>query len=126
MGGGRLQEGQDKLLQSFQHFDPSKRGELTEVCFSIWLVIRMQRRDATDWERRFKFLIKQGFKRYAWGFDRMLQQAETLVTAEELEYAKTLAAAFLDESKVADLAKYSRWQELEPLVPKPAPAVVAS
>jgi len=126
VGVGRLQEGEDKLLQSFQHLDPSKRGDTAELCFSLWLVIRMQRRAGTDWERRFKFLIKQGFKRYPWGFDRMLQQAEKLVAAEDLKYAKALAAAFLDESKVADLATYSRWQALEPLDPKvPLPGVAS-
>jgi Tfp pilus assembly protein PilF len=126
VGVGRLQEGEDKLLQSFEHLVPSERGARAEVCFSLWLVIRMQRRDATGWERRFMFLIKQGFKRYPWDFDRMLRQAEKLVTPEELEYAKALAAAFLDEAKVADLAKYPQWQALEPLDPKAPLAGVAS
>jgi hypothetical protein len=86
----------------------------------------MQGRDATEWERRFKFLIEQGFKRYPWSFDRMLQQAKKLVTPEELEYAKALAAAFLGEVKVADLARYPQWQALEPLDPKVPLAGVAS
>jgi Tfp pilus assembly protein PilF len=126
VGVGRLQEGEDKLLQSIQHLAPSKRGDTAEVCFSLWLVVQMQKRDATDWERRYKFLIREGFKRYPWGFDRMLQQAEKLVTAEELEYAKALAAAFLDEVKVADLARYPQWQALEPLDPKVSLAGVAA
>ena len=126
VGVGRLREGEDRLLKSFQHLDPSKRGDTAEVCFSLWLVIRMQGRDATEWERRFKFLIEQGFKRYPWSFDRMLQQAKKLVTPEELEYAKALAAAFLGEVKVADLARYPQWQALEPLDPKVPLAGVAS
>jgi hypothetical protein len=56
----------------------------------------------------------------------MLQQAEKLVTPEELEYAKALAAAFLDEVKVADLAKYPQWQALEPLDLKVSLAGVAA
>jgi Tfp pilus assembly protein PilF len=126
VGVGRLQEGEDKLLQSFQHLEPSKRGETAEVCFSLWLVIRMQRRDATDWERRFMFFIKQGFKRYPWGFERMLRQAEGLLSAEDLDYAKALAAAFLDQAKVAELATYPQWQALQPLDPKVPLAEVAS
>ncbi len=45
----------------------------------------------------------------------MLKQAEKAFSAEELDYAKALAAAFLEESKVIDLAEYPRWQALEPL-----------
>ena len=78
----------------------------------------MQGNNAERWERQYKFLIQQRFKRYQWSFDRMLEQAETTLPKEELEYAKGLALAFLDESKVAELEQYQRWRTLEPLDPR--------
>jgi tetratricopeptide (TPR) repeat protein len=125
-GFGRLAEAEKILIQAFRNLDRSQADDAAEVCFSLWLVLRMRGRQAKRWEQRFKFLIQQGFKRSPWDFDLMLQQAEKVLSAEELDYAKALAAAFLNESKVADLAKYPRWQALEPIDPKASPAAVAS
>ena len=118
VGLARLSEGEKALLSAFEHFDQSERTNLAEVCFSLWLASRMQGNDAEGWERRYKFLLQQGFKRYRWSFDRMLEQAETTLQKEELEYAKALALAFLDESKVTDLEQYERWRTLESLDPR--------
>ena len=91
---------------------------MAEVCFSLWLVSRMQVHDADRWERGFKFLIQQEFERVQWSFERMLDQAEKTLSPEEFDYAKALAVAFLEESKVADLERYPQWRALEPLDPK--------
>ena len=91
---------------------------MAEFSFSLWLAARMQTHDADRWERGFKFLIQRGFKRHRWSFDRMLEQAEQVLPLEDFVYAKALALAFLDESKVADLDRYERWRALEPLDPK--------
>lgn len=123
---GRLKEAEETLLAAFDEFSPSGRDDMAEVCFSLWLVSAMQRTNAERWERHFKVLIQQGFQRYTWRFDRILKQAEKSLPSEELEYAKALAAAFLDESKVADLANYPRWQALEPIDPKTTPTGVTS
>ena len=48
----------------------------------------------------------------------MLEQAEKALEPKELEYAKAMASAFLDESKVSNLEQYDRWRALEPLDPK--------
>jgi len=78
----------------------------------------MMGQDAQLWERAFKFAIKQGFQRQPWTFDHMLEQAEKALEPKELEYAKAMASAFLDESKVSNLEQYDRWRALEPLDPK--------
>ena len=49
----------------------------------------------------------------------MLAQAEKKLLPDEFEYAKAMAMAFLDESKVTELDRYERWRKLEPLDPKP-------
>jgi hypothetical protein len=100
-----------------EHLDPSEIGTVAEFCFSLWLVSRMHGQDALSWERAFKFAIQHGFHRNPWDFDRMLEQAEKKLQPEEFEYAKALAAAFLDESKVPLLDQYERWRALEPLNP---------
>nr|MDP2189929.1 AAA family ATPase [Rhodoferax sp.] len=125
VGNARVSEGEKELLSAFEHHDRSSLGNVVEVYFSLWLVSRMQGHDAERWERGFKFLIQQGFTRHRWSFERMLDQAEKTLSPEEFEYAKALAAAFLDESKVADLERYERWRALEPLDPKPDPRTSA-
>ena len=117
-GLGRLAEGERTLLSTFEHLDTANSRDTAEVCLSLWLVSRLQEHDTERWERCFKFLIQQGFKRPPWSFDRMLKLAETKLSSEEFEYAKALALAFLDESKVPELDRYERWRKLEPLDPK--------
>lgn len=118
-GLGRLSEGERTLLSAFEQLDSDGSGNAAEVCFSLWLVSRLQAQDAERWERCFKFFIQQGFKRHPWSFDRMLKQAEKKLSAEEFAFANALAMAFLDESKVQELEQYERWRKLEPLNPKP-------
>lgn len=118
VGNARLSEGKKELLSAFEHLDRSSPMNMAEVCFSLWLVSRMQGQNEERWERGFKFLIQQGFDRTRWSFERMLTQAEKTLSPEEFDYAKALAVAFLDESKVADLERYQRWVALEPLDPK--------
>jgi tetratricopeptide (TPR) repeat protein len=117
---GRLADSKNALLSALKYLDQSSPGTAAEVCFSLWLVSRMQVEDAQCWERAFKFLIQHGFVRSPWDFDRMLEMAEKTLQPEESEYAKSLASAFLDESKVPQLEHYDRWRALEPLDPMTA------
>jgi Tfp pilus assembly protein PilF len=119
-GSGHLQDGEEKLLQASRDLEDVGMGDAAEICFSLWLIARMRQHDGVEWERQFKSFIERGFKRHPWSFERMLKQAEKLLSPDEFEYAKALAAAFLDEKKVADLAKFPRWQELKPLAPPAA------
>jgi hypothetical protein len=61
VGLGRLSEGEEALLTASLHVHPSHTLLMAELSFSLWLVSRMQHRDADRWERGFKFLIQQGF-----------------------------------------------------------------
>jgi Tfp pilus assembly protein PilF/cellulose biosynthesis protein BcsQ len=118
---GRLDEARLLLLSAFQQSHPRETADLAEFCFSLWLVSRMQgqnEHDAERWERGFKYLIQQGFKRPRWNFDRMLEQAEKHLPPDEFDYAKALSRAFLDEGKVAELEQCERWRALVPRDPK--------
>jgi Tfp pilus assembly protein PilF len=120
-GLGRLDEAAQTLLSAFDNLDPANNTSLAELCISLWVVWRLLDRDGTRYERYFKFLIQKGFWRYPWSFDRMLKQAETKLSPEDLEYAKAMVSAFLDENKVAELDRFERWRKLKPLDPKPQP-----
>jgi tetratricopeptide (TPR) repeat protein len=117
-GQGRLKEAGEKLLAAFGALREFEYAWVAELCFALWLVRRMQGQEAQRWEGCFKLAVQRGFKRSAWDFDRMLERAGKALAPEELEYAKALAAAFLDESKVAALDQYERWRNLEPLDPR--------
>jgi len=51
----------------------------------------------------------------------MLERAAGILSPDEFAYAKGLAAAFLDEEKVADLASFPRWTALKPLTTRNPP-----
>ena len=118
VGRGQLVEGEKVLHSAFEHLGRSLSGDMAEVCFSLWLVSQIQGQKGERWERCLKFIIQEGFQRYPWTFEEMLVQAEKNLSLENIEYAKGLASAFLDESKVTDLERFERWRTLEPLDPK--------
>ncbi|MBI4626775.1 MAG: tetratricopeptide repeat protein [Verrucomicrobia bacterium] len=123
VGLARFSDGEKALLSAFENLDQFDPDDMAEICFSLWLASLLQRRDGERWERGFKFFIEQDFERYPWSFDQMLGRAEKTLSAEEFEYAKALAAAFLDKTKVADLQRYERWRTLDALDPKRKEAV---
>jgi tetratricopeptide (TPR) repeat protein len=109
---GRLKEATAKLLSAFD-LRPKDKGDVAELCFSLWLAARMQGQDGKRWEAEFKRLIESGFKRHSWSFDAMLEKAKGVLLPEEFSYAQAMAAAFLDAKKVASLASFPRWMALE-------------
>ena len=123
VGVGRFQDGADTLFQAIRYADPSEPAGAAEFCFALWLANRILGHEEKEWEGRFKFLIERGFTRHKWSFETMLKQAANRLSPDELEYAKALALAFLDETKVPELAKFPRWRALEPLNPWPQQSI---
>jgi Tfp pilus assembly protein PilF len=117
-GRGRLEESEEMLLPAAEHLYDLGPANSAEVCYSTWLVSSMLGRNATRWERIFKSLLEKGFTRYPWTFDRMLEQARTRLSPEDLEYARALGAAFLERDRVEALAKFERWRSLAELSPE--------
>lgn len=122
IGGGGLSDGETALLSSFDDLTKFGAANMAEACYSLWLVLVLQKHDARRWEQGFKYLLQKGFKRYPWNFDRMLEKAKKTLPPEEFEYAQALAQAFLDESKVADLEQFERWRDLVAVDPKSSQA----
>ena len=109
-----------RLRSASENLESNSTDDWAELSFSLWLAGRMEDQPAAVFERIFKHCLERGFRRPKWSFDRMLEQAKTRLSPEELAYAQALAAAFLDESKVAELQKFPRWVTLTPLDPSAA------
>ena len=115
-GRGRLVEGENALLLTAEAVSGDfGNGNLAELFYSLWLVSSMLAKDAERWERRFKQLILQGFPRHPWSFEEMLQQAESYLSEDDLEYARALAQAFQEEDHVPGLEQLPRWRSIVPL-----------
>jgi tetratricopeptide (TPR) repeat protein len=115
---GRLDEAEEYLLRAFASLDADDYGNLAEIYFSLWLLNRIQARDGMMWESGFKFLLLRKFARHSWNFDQLLRRAASVLQRDELDYAKALAAAFLNKRKMAALDNYARWRSLKPSDPK--------
>ena len=83
----------------------------------MWLGTLLAGTEETVWERIFKSFIETGFPRPSWNFDSILAQAKKKLKTADFNYAKALAEAFLDESKVPDLERRARWKKLQPIDP---------
>ena len=114
---GRFEEAQEKLRASLSSLGRDADSARAKALYALWLVKLAMGQDSENWERQYKDLIVKGFKRPRWTFDQILEQAAKSLSEEDLAYAKALAAAFLDENKVASLETLERWRKLEPPSP---------
>jgi Tfp pilus assembly protein PilF len=89
-----------------------------ELSYSLWLGSKLTRTDGRVWEAVYKFSLARGFHRAVWNFDGMLEQARNVLRNTDFMYARALAAAYLDESKVPALNLYAHWKELKPIDPR--------
>ncbi|MCF7730532.1 MAG: tetratricopeptide repeat protein [Akkermansiaceae bacterium] len=117
IGRGRLPEAISQLRESWRRLTNKNDGNTAEVAYSLWLGSALADCEESAWERAFKYLIAAGFKRPHWNFDAMLAQAKDKLKPESYRYAKALAEAFLDETKVAALGEIPRWRKLQPCDP---------
>ncbi len=115
IGFGNFSEGTQLLRSAISLLTPSKDFiQLCEFCFSLWLAEKLQAQDPTRWLQNFKYYLQQDWKRLPWNFDDMLAQAEKILSPDEFTFAKALADAFLDETKVPLLEEFAQWQAIEP------------
>ncbi len=117
VGRGAIADGIHHLRSAWQNMFTKADGNAAEVACSLWLATMLLRPEEEVWEQAFKFLITAGFKRHPWNFDAMLAQAKNRLKPADFKYAKALADAFLDESKVPALDAFPRWKKLQPLDP---------
>ena len=116
---GELARAEETLLHAYsrlsERFDSDERSNMAELILAIWMVKRMQGREALVWERRFKWLVTKGFTRNRWSFTGMLKEAEKYLSPHELTYADALANAFLFKRNVQHLNSFDKWNNLEAL-----------
>ena len=116
-GCGRVEEGLGFLRIAWANRNASRLSDNAELAYSLWLSSCIASSEETAWERVYKHFIGGGFSRPVWNFDTLLAVAEQKLMPADFNYAKALAAAFLDESAVTGLEKIPRWKKLEPLDP---------
>lgn len=117
IGQARVSDGVSMLRLSWAHLPKREGGNAAELAYALWLGSLIAEHEEPAWEGAFKHLVLKGFKRHLWSFKAMLARAKEKLEPETYRYAEALAAAFLDESKVADLEKFPRWRDLQPLHP---------
>jgi tetratricopeptide (TPR) repeat protein len=117
LGRGRIEEALKCLRCAWKYRDVAHVSDNAEVAYSLWLGTVLAEDEEEPWERVFNYFINVGFKRHVWTFDAMLAEAEKRLKSGDFKYAKALAEAFLDESKVPALEKFARWKKLRPLDP---------
>ena len=81
-----------------------------EVAFSRWLLAAVTGTDGQSALGRLKTLLQGGFDRAPWNFDAMLAACLPKLTEEQGKLARKLAAAILDESKLAELESEPSWR----------------
>jgi Tfp pilus assembly protein PilF len=81
-----------------------------EIVFSRWLLSAVSGRDGRAALGRLKTLLQAGYYRAPWNFDAMLAACIPKLTEEQGKLANKLAAAILDEAKVAELETEPSWQ----------------
>lgn len=118
IGRGATAEGVAKLRLAWQNLYEKKDGTTAEFAYALWLSTMLLGEEEKVWEQGFKFLIVAGFERHTWNFDAMLEQAKKVLKTTDFKYAKALADAFLDESKVLALDAFPRWKKVDALNPE--------
>ena len=91
-----------------------------EVAYSRWLLAAIAGTDGQQALGRLKTLLQAGYRRYPWNFDAMLAACLPKLTEEQGELARKLAAAILDEGKLAELEADPTWKKVQP-IPLDAP-----
>lgn len=115
---GFYKEGLEKLQSAWLNSQDKLDGNAAELSYSLWLVSALLKHEEKNWLRSFKHIIQNGFDRHKWSFNAMLKQAEDNCSPATYKYAKTLTAAFFDESKLPALEKQARWKNLVTLNPQ--------
>ena len=116
-GRGRVEEALGSLRSAWGNRAASSFAGNAELAYCLWLGTIIAGADEPAWEQTFKYFIERGFLRHVWNFDAMLKVAENKLKPTDFGYAKALADAFLDESKVPTLEEFPRWKKLKPLDP---------
>ena len=84
-----------------------------EVAFSRWLLATVAGTDGRSALGRLKTLLQAGYARAPWSFDGMLTACLPKLTEEQGNLARKLAAAILDESKLAELNAEPSWRVVQ-------------
>jgi Tfp pilus assembly protein PilF len=124
----RFDEASDLSTRAWQLLLKEPDDAHAEVAFTRWLLDRAARRDGRPALGRLKTSLQRGFVRSPWSFDDLLNTLVPHLPENEHDLAHKLAAAILDESKLAALDDEPIWKAIVPIpldVPWPDSSHVA-
>ena len=120
IGRGRFSEAIPLSNRAWARIMKRNETDVGEAAFSRWLIAATSGRDGQPALGRLKSLLQAGFVRSPWSFDAMLSACIPKLTDEQGKLAGKLAAALLDESKLAELDADPLWQQVQ-AIPLDAP-----
>jgi hypothetical protein len=86
-----------------------------EVAFTLWLLERAAGRDGSPALGRLKTVVQDGFTRGLWSFDDLLATLLPRCPKREHSFARKLADAILDETRVEALDDEQLWTAVMPI-----------
>lgn len=116
---GRFKEAHEMAVLAWRLLDEMPSGLHAEITFMRWLFDRAKDSDGAPALARLKTLFEKGFLRTAGLLDGLMTFVPRLAESEHA-FAKKLAAAILDEKKLAALNDERVWAAVEP-IPLDAP-----
>lgn len=120
IGCGRFDEAEPLARRAWDQLSDRNDMGVGEVAFSRWLLAAVSGKDGRSALGRLKTLLQTGYTRAPWSFDSMLATCLPKLKEAEGALARKLAAAILDETKVAELDADPAWAAVE-AIPVHAP-----
>jgi len=112
---GRIEEARPLMARAWELSAGRSPGLAVEVGLYWCLSEQMQGREDAAGLARLKWLLAHGYERDFWSLDDVLAGAAEKIPPEDMPFYTALAAAILDETKVAELQSFDRWQQIEPI-----------
>jgi len=115
IGCGRFDEAAPFAKRAWAQLTDWSDMGVGEVVFSRWLLAAVSGNDERAALGRLKSLLQADYARSPWSFDRMLAACVPILSRDESALARKLAAAILDESKLAELDAEPTWNFIQPI-----------
>ncbi|WFP49988.1 hypothetical protein PL263_18035 [Methylomonas sp. EFPC3] len=111
----QLTEAETLARQAWQLSAGQSEQVGAEAALYLGLISRLRQSNDIAALGRLKTLLQTGFDRLSWSFDALLMAMQDRLDAEDFSLYSALAAAILDNDRVAELDQYARWREISPI-----------
>jgi len=119
-GRGQLDKAGPLAERAWELMEGKRDAACAEVVFTRWLLAVVKGGDGNPALGRLKTLLRAGFERGPWSFDKMLAVCVPKLDEAHGRLARKLAEAILDGGKVDELEEEALWRET-PAIPLELP-----